>query len=257
MTYFKLFYDSLELLEPLTDTERGRLFTAVLEYANTGEIPALTGNERFIFPIFRQQVDRDKAEYEQFVHSQRVKGAKGGRPRTCKENPELFSDAAKTQDKDKDKDQDKDQDKGQDQDKDEDEDEGKDGVEAGVAAVAALAEVWNERMGSALSTRGRKELARFVTDMGPACCLRAFDAALDAGRPNWAYVRGILRVKQDQGVRSPEDWERLEQQWERARRGVPSTQPTPQRAQKNSDWLDAFLQGAENRGQEGDATPVS
>lgn len=253
MTYFKLFYDSLELLEPLTDTERGRLFTAVLEYANTGEIPALTGNERFIFPIFRQQVDRDKAEYEQFVHSQRVKGAKGGRPRTCKENPELFSDAAKTQDKDKDKDkdQDKDQDKGQDQDKDED--EGKDGVEAGVAAVAALAEVWNERMGSALSTRGRKELARFVTDMGPACCLRAFDAALDAGRPNWAYVRGILRVKQSQGVRSPEDWERLEQQRERARRGVPSTQPTPQRAQKNSDWLDAFLQGAENREQEGDA----
>lgn len=253
MTYFKLFYDSLELLEPLTNTERGRLFTAVLEYANTGEIPALTGNERFIFPIFRQQADRDKAEYEQFVHNQRIKGAKGGRPRTRKENPELFSDAAKTQDKDKDQDQDK----GQDQAKDEGEGEGKDGVEAGVAAVAALAEVWNERMGSALSPRGRKELARFVTDMGPACCLRAFDAALDAGRPNWAYVRGILRVKQSQGVRSPEDWERLEQQWERARRGVPTTQPTPQRAQKNSDWLDAFLQGVENRGQAGDAAPGS
>lgn len=250
MTYFKLFYDSLELLEPLTNTERGRLFTAVLEYANTGEIPALTGNERFIFPIFRQQADRDKAEYEQFVHNQRIKGAKGGRPRTRKENPELFSDAAKTQDKDKDQDQDK----GQDQAKDEG--EGKDGVEAGVAAVAALTEVWNERMGSALSPRGRKELARFVTDMGPACCLRAFDAALDAGRPNWAYVRGILRTKQSQGVRSPEDWERLEQQWERARRGVPTTQPTSQRAQKNSDWLDAFLQGVENRGQAGDAQPT-
>ena len=254
MTYFKLFYDSLELLEPLTNTERGRLLTAVLEYANTGEIPALTGNERFIFPIFRQQADRDKAEYEQFVHSQRVKGAKGGRPRTCKENPELFSDAVKTQDKDKDKDQDKGQDKGQDQAKDEG--EGKDGVEAGVAAVAALTEVWNERMGSALSPRGRKELARFVTDMGPACCLRAFDTALDAGRPNWAYVRGILRTKQSQGVRSPEDWERQEQRREQARRGVPNTQPTSQRAQKNSDWLDAFLQGVENRGQAGDAQPT-
>ena len=43
MTYIKLFIDYLEAIEPLGDAERGRLFTALLQYAKTGEAPQLGG----------------------------------------------------------------------------------------------------------------------------------------------------------------------------------------------------------------------
>lgn len=245
LSYFKLFFDSLALLEPLDDAERGRLFTALLQYANTGEAPVLTGGERYLFPVFRRQLDRDQAEYEQTAQRRRANGAKGGRPRACeepcKENHVVFSETQKSQDKDKEKDQD--------QEKDQDEDDGKekDG-EAAVAAVAAVAAAWEERMGRPLSPRARGELTGFVEDVGAACCLRAFDAALDAGKPTWAYTRGILTSKRKQGVRSPEDWDRLERQRQGARGGSScrpgwDPQPNQDRARRNSDWLDCFLTG--------------
>ena len=53
MIYIRLFLDYLEAIEPLGDAERGRLFTALLEYARTGEAPQLGGNERFLFPMMR------------------------------------------------------------------------------------------------------------------------------------------------------------------------------------------------------------
>ena len=61
MTYIKLFIDYLEAIEPLGDAERGRLFTALLQYAKTGEAPQLSGSERFVFQMMRMKVDRDTA----------------------------------------------------------------------------------------------------------------------------------------------------------------------------------------------------
>lgn len=246
MTYVKLFLDSLDLLGPLDDAERGRLLTALLNYAKSGEIPTFSGNERFLFPVFRQQYDRDAAQYEQQSQTRRANGARGGRPRMCKENQEVFSESEKSQDKDKDQDQDKDKD--QVQDKDDDNDLGaapSAGAEGDIAEVAAVAAVWEGRMECPMSPKGRQELAEFIRDMGTECCLRAFDAALDAGRPTWAYVRGILRTKREQGVRSPEDWDRLERNRAQAKRGDSSSaaQPDPGRIRRGSDWLESFLSG--------------
>ena len=50
-------------MEPLTDAERGRLFVACLKYSKSGEVEHLSGNERFVFPVFRGQIDRDNAKY--------------------------------------------------------------------------------------------------------------------------------------------------------------------------------------------------
>ena len=61
---FMHFYHSyLDAIEPLSDVERGRLFTACLQYSKMGVASGLTGNERFIFPMIRAQIDRDKAAY--------------------------------------------------------------------------------------------------------------------------------------------------------------------------------------------------
>lgn len=63
--YFCCYHSYLEVMEQLNDTERGRLFTACLMYSKTGEVPELRGNERFVFPAFRSQIDRDNANYEE------------------------------------------------------------------------------------------------------------------------------------------------------------------------------------------------
>lgn len=72
---FNVYHSYLECLEPLCDAERGRLFTALLEYSISGRTNALKGNERYVFPFMRSQIDRDKAAYEEkcAVHSKNGK----------------------------------------------------------------------------------------------------------------------------------------------------------------------------------------
>ena len=79
--YFCAYHSYIESMEQLTDAERGRLFTACLFYSKTGEAPQLSGNERFVFPAMRSQIDRDIQNYEDFVKKQSENGKKGGRPR--------------------------------------------------------------------------------------------------------------------------------------------------------------------------------
>lgn len=62
--YFNAYHSYLKSIEPLNDAERGRLFTALLEYSSTGVSPDLRGNERFIFPTMKEQIDRDMQKYE-------------------------------------------------------------------------------------------------------------------------------------------------------------------------------------------------
>lgn len=61
---FNAYHSYLKSIEPLNDSERGRLFTALLEYSSTGIAPELRGNERFVFPTMKEQIDRDREKYE-------------------------------------------------------------------------------------------------------------------------------------------------------------------------------------------------
>lgn len=60
-----LYLDYLELLGGYTFEERGRLVTAMLEYAATGAAPDFDGPERYVWPSLRNQIDRDTARYEE------------------------------------------------------------------------------------------------------------------------------------------------------------------------------------------------
>lgn len=75
---FNAYHSYLKSIEPLNDAERGRLFTALLEYSSTGAEPELRGNERYIFPTMKEQIDRDKASYAAKCAKNRENGAKGG-----------------------------------------------------------------------------------------------------------------------------------------------------------------------------------
>lgn len=126
VTYIKLFVDYRDAIEPLDDAERGRLFTALLMYAQTGEAPELSGNERFLFPMMRAQIDRDAESLEAKSQTMSENGKKGGRPSKAKKakafdekqkKQKLFPESRKSKDKDKEEDKDKDKDKDKDESK--------------------------------------------------------------------------------------------------------------------------------------------
>ena len=83
MEYLKIWVSFAEILEPLNDSERGRLFTAMLEYAATGTPPEFKGNERFTWPAAKQAIDRARAESERLT----ANGSKGRRPRKNQQKP--------------------------------------------------------------------------------------------------------------------------------------------------------------------------
>ena len=112
VTYIKVFVDWLDAIEPLGDAERGRLFTSLLEYARTGAVPQLNGNERFLFPMMRAQVARDIAQMEATSENR-------GKRKKANEDLSNLSDKSnlsgkRTQEKDKDEDEDEDKDKDED-----------------------------------------------------------------------------------------------------------------------------------------------
>ena len=108
VTYIKIFVDYLDAIEPLGDAERGRLFTSLLTYARTGEAPQLGGNERFLFPMMRAQLDRDIAAMAG-VSEARSKAAKASKSSKCEQMQQMQANAANADksSKDKDKDDDK------------------------------------------------------------------------------------------------------------------------------------------------------
>lgn len=106
---FNAYHSYLKAIEPLNDAERGRLFTACLQYSMTGEAQKLSGNERFIFPIMAAQIDRDKEKYDAKCKKQSERAKKRwdttechGMPRDATVYGGMPDDANDAKDKDKD-----------------------------------------------------------------------------------------------------------------------------------------------------------
>ena len=78
--YVCLYASYLESLSPFSDAEIGRMVIAMLTYSATGEEPKFDGNERFMWPTLKTQIDRDEAAYQERCEKNRANGAKGGRP---------------------------------------------------------------------------------------------------------------------------------------------------------------------------------
>lgn len=60
-----LYHSYLDAMEALGDAERGRLVTAMINHSQRREIGELSGNERYIWPMIRSQIDRDIEAYTQ------------------------------------------------------------------------------------------------------------------------------------------------------------------------------------------------
>jgi hypothetical protein len=75
-SHLKVYFDFEIKAKELTEEEKGRLLLAMLRYAKDGTEPEMIGNERFLFPVFKEQIDEDIKAYETKV----ANGSRGGRP---------------------------------------------------------------------------------------------------------------------------------------------------------------------------------
>lgn len=64
MKYLKIFVDFAKDIEGLSDAEAGRLFVAMLKYADTKEEPSFRGAEKILWPVARKAVDNQRAAYD-------------------------------------------------------------------------------------------------------------------------------------------------------------------------------------------------
>ena len=77
---FLLHFDSLGILDQLTDEQCGKLFLACRDF-NLGEELKLDATLELVFFPFKAQFIRDKEKYQNKVHASQINGSKGGRPK--------------------------------------------------------------------------------------------------------------------------------------------------------------------------------
>ena len=64
MNQLKVCTTWLKRTKTLTDSEKGRLFTAMLQYASDGTAPDLSGREALLWDEAQEQIDRQRAGYD-------------------------------------------------------------------------------------------------------------------------------------------------------------------------------------------------
>ena len=91
--YVKAYFDWIEQMSALSDAEKGRLFTAILEYARSGREPENSGREGLVFPTFKATLDREA----EIAAINAENGAIGGRPVKPNETENNRTKPAKTE----------------------------------------------------------------------------------------------------------------------------------------------------------------
>lgn len=79
--YVKLWFSYDAYFESYTDEEVGRIVRAMIAYRKNGEQPNFEGNERFIWPVVKRDIDESRLAQERAAEISRENGKKGGRPR--------------------------------------------------------------------------------------------------------------------------------------------------------------------------------
>lgn len=75
---FVLYADYFPHIQMLSDKEAGKLFKAILEYADTGKIPELGGSVKMCFSFISAQIKRDTEKYDDVCKKRAEAGRKGG-----------------------------------------------------------------------------------------------------------------------------------------------------------------------------------
>ena len=178
----------LKALEPFGDAERGRIWTALLEYSNGLAIDGhSSGNERFILPMLLDQVDRDTQKNEK--KSQTLKERQS---QATPSNPAQPTATRSNPPKDKDKNKDKDKDI------------------PTTAAACAQGEQYNADFADCIQRYEQNcgSVPRAVADAISTALLKfpaslicqAIDEAAANNARRWSYISKILDRCEQQGI---------------------------------------------------------
>ena len=198
-----IYFDLRPCLKRLSLEEKGKLLEAILDYAGDGLLPEFDGALGVAWDFIAQRVDADAARYQAKCEQSKAAalsrwGKHGaavcGRippdadcakdninhnstPTTATATTSTSTTPSTTND-----------------------------------GVRKVAEYYRSQVRRALPPTARDELSAYVAVMGADVCLLAIDTALDNGKTSWPYIRGVLDKKRAQGVSSPDDWHRVEQE---------------------------------------------
>ena len=242
---FNAYHSYLKAMEPLNDAERGRLFTACLQYSMMGEAPELRGNERFVFPSMAAQIDRDKEKYQSKCKKRSANAKKRWDANACNimqmdanacNIMQTYANDAKDKDKDKDKDMDKDSvaadaaTAARPRACDAAADEPCPGVELDPGLAKAV-QCYEANIG-ALPRYVAERLKSWLTELGPDLVCEAIHRAASANARSWRYAEKILESWRDSGIRTVEA-ARMEQN---TRQRTPRTQAAQQAQTADEVW---------------------
>lgn len=202
MQYLKIWTSFRNLILTLEDDEKGRLFDMMLGYAENGKEPEkFSGNERFLWPVAKQQIDLTAEKNEKL----RQNGLKGGRPKAneTKQNQIKPNETNKNQTKaykvkksniKKYKVNNKDDDNTRVRAREEDDngiisDDEARAVQQDHDVVLDAA----ERAGFPNSDSVRDQLITFYAEHGKQKVLDAITACVEHSAPSIAYLRAVLR----------------------------------------------------------------
>ncbi len=223
MKYFCAYHSYLEAMRRLGDAERGRLFTALLEYSKTGAAQDLRGNEGFVFDVLKCNIDLDKEKYEKRCQTNRENGQRSVKANGTERGRTVPMAPAGPQEKEEEKEKEKEnippgggiapapaREAAAPAAAEGEETTRNQGIAFRDPETASVIADYASRVNPAASPRCLAELEAFARAMGPEVCRRAIDIALDERKATWSYIRAILRDKQAKGVKSLADWEALE-----------------------------------------------
>ena len=223
-TWYRSYYEALRTL-PAKDFQIAVL--AICAYALDEEVPDLSGVPYSVFTLIRPTLDSGK-----------IKAAnRANKRKTNREQSENKTGTNEEQTDNK-PEQTRKEKEGEGEREEESEREGENdmlkilppgggntkspaaaaGVSPLSSTVAMVQADYLNRVNAAASPASLDELAGFVEAMGPDCCRRAFDIALDERIPRWSYIRGILQDRQQRGVKCLADWDALDGQRQKKRR---------------------------------------
>lgn len=185
-TYIKIWDTYESYFEPLSAAEVGRLVLAMMKYKSYGTEPELNGNERYVWPAVKRDLDKD-AEY---IEGKRISGKAGGSSSKRKQNEANASKAKLEKEKEKEKDK----------------------ISSSscdeTTTTKPIEDVFRENIGN-LGATGQKALAEYVERMGDELVLAVIGKCSDLGGSTWAYVRKALDEAESLGCKTADDYRQV------------------------------------------------
>ena len=190
-SYVKMFFSFLDETDAMTDAEVGRLVRQIVEYARTGNIEKyLKGNERYVFPIYKTQIDRDRERYVAISQKRADAGRLGGQANASKCLQMQAKPSKSSQEKEE----------GEDKDKEKEKEEGEDisnnnSSSRGIPPISPTETVESYVAGNIdrMSAGNFEELIAFMEDLPKELIRYAVDECCANGKRTFGYLRSILQ----------------------------------------------------------------